>query len=75
MPTLALGTLETRENHDMPTASVGMAPFPHTFRTKTIQFYWPRLVFRQQNRVRIIRGPNGRGNGYRPRRTGKEQLP
>ena len=26
MPTLAVGMLETRENYDMPTASVGMAP-------------------------------------------------
>ena len=26
MPTLAVGMLETRENCDMPTASVGMAP-------------------------------------------------
>ena len=32
MPTLAVGMLETRENYDMPTASVGMAPFPSTFR-------------------------------------------
>jgi len=28
MPTLAVGIWETRENYDMPTASVGMAPFP-----------------------------------------------
>jgi len=27
MPTLVVGMLETRENDDMPTASVGMAPF------------------------------------------------
>jgi hypothetical protein len=26
MPTLAVGMLETRENYDMPTASVGMVP-------------------------------------------------
>jgi hypothetical protein len=31
MPTLAVGMLETRENYDMPTASVGMAPFSNTF--------------------------------------------
>ena len=34
MPTLAVGMLETRENYDMPTASVGMAPFPSTFHNK-----------------------------------------
>ena len=36
MPTLAVGTLETRENYDMPTASVGMAPFPSTFRYRNL---------------------------------------
>ena len=34
MPTLAVGMLETRENYNMPTASVGMAPFPGTFRNR-----------------------------------------
>jgi hypothetical protein len=28
MPTLAVGMFETREDYDMPTASVGMAPLP-----------------------------------------------
>jgi len=28
MPTLAVGMLETWESFDMPTASVGMAPYP-----------------------------------------------
>ena len=32
MPTLAVGMLETRENYNMPTASVGMAPFPSASR-------------------------------------------
>ena len=32
MPTLAVGMLQTRENHHMPTASVGMAPVSTTFR-------------------------------------------
>jgi hypothetical protein len=31
MPTLAVGMLETRKTYDMPTASVGMAPFSSTF--------------------------------------------
>ena len=34
MPTLAVGMLETWEYYDMPTASVGMAPFPSTFRNR-----------------------------------------
>jgi hypothetical protein len=34
MPTLAVGMLATRENYAMPTASVGMAPFPSTFRNR-----------------------------------------
>jgi len=34
MPTLAVGMLETRENSNMPTASVGMAPFPRVFRNR-----------------------------------------
>ena len=32
MPTLAGGMLETRDNYDMPTASVGMAPCSSAFR-------------------------------------------
>ena len=36
MPTLAVGMLVTRENYDMPTASVGMAPFPSTFRYRNL---------------------------------------
>ena len=34
MPTLAVGMLETRENYDMPTTSVGMAPFSIAFRNR-----------------------------------------
>jgi len=34
MPTLAVGMLKTGGNHDMPTASVGMAPVPRAFRNK-----------------------------------------
>jgi len=34
MPTLAVGMLEMRESYNMPTASVGMAPFPSTFRNR-----------------------------------------
>ena len=34
MPTLVVGMLETRENYDMPTASVGMAPFSSTCRKR-----------------------------------------
>ena len=33
MPTLAVGMLETGD-YDMPTASVGMAPLPSTFRNR-----------------------------------------
>ena len=33
MPTLAVGMLITRGNGHMPTASVGMAPVPRTFRS------------------------------------------
>ena len=42
MPTLAVGMLETRENYDMPTASVGMAPFPNTFRNRNYLRYLSR---------------------------------
>ena len=34
MPTLAVGMLKTRENRHMPTASVGMAPVPRSFRNR-----------------------------------------
>ena len=34
MPTLVVGMLDTRESYDMPTTSVGMAPFPSTFRNR-----------------------------------------
>jgi hypothetical protein len=34
MPTHSVGMLETREDYDMPTTSVGMAPFPSTFRNR-----------------------------------------
>ena len=34
MPTLAVGMSETREDRRMPTASVGMAPVPRTFRNR-----------------------------------------
>jgi len=34
MPTFVVGMLETWENYDMPTASVGMAPFPNHFRNR-----------------------------------------
>jgi len=34
MPTFVVGMLETRENYAMPTASVGMVPFPSTFHNR-----------------------------------------
>jgi hypothetical protein len=46
MPTLAVGMLEMRENYDMPTASVGMAPVAQSIRVRvnthpTFDYFFP----------------------------------